>query len=160
MVGTPRRTNRVKRDCSMLEYFWKAMFLITGGNWWWSPIMIQRFSLLYPSSGFCKERTALISKKNVGLFYLSRFFREKKHTLIWPFLSTMVIKLLWQFLNKFLVIYWFSCLNCELKGYRIKEKEEVLLWGITARRFCLYLTRDKREKDLARFVNGAQWTGL
>lgn len=45
-VGTPSRTNRVNRDCSMLEYFWKAMFLITGGNWWWSPIMIQRFSLL------------------------------------------------------------------------------------------------------------------
>lgn len=46
MVGTPRRTKRVKSDCSMLEYFWKAMFLMTGGSWWWSPIMIQRFSLL------------------------------------------------------------------------------------------------------------------
>lgn len=33
MVGTPSRTNRVKRDCSILEYFWKAIFLITGGNW-------------------------------------------------------------------------------------------------------------------------------
>ena len=32
-VGTPRRTNLVKRDCSMLENFWKAMFLITGGSY-------------------------------------------------------------------------------------------------------------------------------
>ena len=52
-VGTPRRTKRVKRDCSMLEYFWKAMFLMTGGSWWWSPIMIHRFRRLLPSSGFC-----------------------------------------------------------------------------------------------------------
>lgn len=33
-VGTPSRTKRAKRDCSMLENFWKAMFLMTGGNWW------------------------------------------------------------------------------------------------------------------------------
>ncbi len=45
-VGTPRRTKRVKSDCSMFEYFWKAMFLMTGGNWWWSPIIIQRLSRL------------------------------------------------------------------------------------------------------------------
>lgn len=32
-VGTPRRTNLVKRDCSMLENFWKAMFFITGGSY-------------------------------------------------------------------------------------------------------------------------------
>ena len=32
-VGTPKRTNLVKSDCSMLENFWKAMFLITGGSW-------------------------------------------------------------------------------------------------------------------------------
>lgn len=31
-VGTPRRTNLVKRDCSMLENFWKAIFFITGGS--------------------------------------------------------------------------------------------------------------------------------
>lgn len=54
-VGTPSRTSRVNKDCSILEYFWKAMFLITGGNWWWSPIMIQRFKRFRPSSGFCKR---------------------------------------------------------------------------------------------------------
>lgn len=53
IVGTPTRTNRVKRDCSMFEYFWKAMFLMTGGNWWWSPIIIHRFNRLNPSCGFC-----------------------------------------------------------------------------------------------------------
>lgn len=51
-VGTPNLTNRVKRDCSILENFWKAMFLMTGGSWWWSPIMIHRFNRLKPSSGF------------------------------------------------------------------------------------------------------------
>ena len=32
-VGTQSLTNLVKRDCSMLENFWKAMFFITGGSW-------------------------------------------------------------------------------------------------------------------------------
>ena len=42
--------NLVKRDWSRWLYFWKAMFFTTGGSWWWSPIRITRFSLLYPSS--------------------------------------------------------------------------------------------------------------
>jgi hypothetical protein len=33
----------------MLENFSKAMFLTTGGSWWWSPIMIQRFNRFTPS---------------------------------------------------------------------------------------------------------------
>lgn len=52
---------RVKRDCSMFEYFWNAMFLMTGGSWWWSPIMIQRLSRLKPSSGFCSNRGMKVS---------------------------------------------------------------------------------------------------
>jgi len=60
-VGTPNLTMRVKRDCSILEYFWNAMFLITGGNWWWSPIMIQRLSRLKPSSGFCSSKGINVS---------------------------------------------------------------------------------------------------
>eukprot|EP00959_Pyramimonas_sp_CCMP1952_P037362 781637-Pyramimonas_sp.AAC.2 len=52
MVGVPRRTKRVKRDWSMWEYFWKAMFFTTGGSWWWSPISTTRFSRDRPS---CKR---------------------------------------------------------------------------------------------------------
>lgn len=54
-VGTPRRTKRVNSDCSMFEYFWNAMFLITGGSWWWSPIITHRFRRLRPSFGFYME---------------------------------------------------------------------------------------------------------
>ena len=31
------------------------MFLMTGGSWWWSPIMIQRLRRLWPSLGFCNH---------------------------------------------------------------------------------------------------------
>ena len=64
-VGTPKRTNLVNNDCSILENFWKAIFFITGGNWWWSPIMIQRFNRLYPSCGFCRRSGMKVSISNI-----------------------------------------------------------------------------------------------
>ena len=60
-VGTPSRTSRVKSDCSMLENFWNAMFLMTGGSWWWSPIIIQRLRRLWPSWGFCSSSGMKVS---------------------------------------------------------------------------------------------------
>jgi len=41
----------VNKLWSRWEYFWKATFLTTGGSWWRSPIRMQRFSRLCPSSG-------------------------------------------------------------------------------------------------------------
>ena len=64
-VGTPKRTNLVNSDCSILENFWNAIFLMTGGNWWWSPIMIHRFKRLYPSCGFCSRRGIKVSISNI-----------------------------------------------------------------------------------------------
>lgn len=58
-LGTPSRTNRAKRDCSMLEYFWNAWFCTTGGSWWWSPIIHQRFSRFLPSWGFWNAPTVI-----------------------------------------------------------------------------------------------------
>ena len=66
--GTPSRTKRVKRDCSMLENFWKAMFLITGGSWWWSPIMMHRFRRLKLSSGFYNRQQHKVSWLCVTVF--------------------------------------------------------------------------------------------
>ena len=53
-VGICSLTKRVNKLCSMLLYFLNAMFLMTGGSWWWSPIMIHRFKRLWLSTGFCK----------------------------------------------------------------------------------------------------------
>ena len=43
-VGTQSLTNLVKRDCSMLENFWKAMFFITGGSWEFKKIYIYTYT--------------------------------------------------------------------------------------------------------------------
>lgn len=59
--GTPSRTILVNKLCSILQYFWNAMFFTTGGSWWWSPIMIQRFNRDLPSWGFWSSKGMKVS---------------------------------------------------------------------------------------------------
>ena len=108
-VGTPSLTKRVKSDCSMLENFWKAMFLMTGGSWWWSPIMIHRFSRLLPSSGFwdsegiikwqgakCSRWDGMGYKDGSAAAYMAGSLKTVAHTILsplWTYWVTLSVQL-------------------------------------------------------------------
>lgn len=85
-VGTPSLTRRVKSDCSMLQNFWNAIFLMTGGSWWWSPIMIHLFRRLLLSSGFykfeVKNLVIHVTVFNISQQYASYLNQNVKHSFV------------------------------------------------------------------------------